>query len=600
MAIGKDIKDLYDLLVKQNLTDKSFDEFKVAAEDENYRDKVYSVLVNRNLYDGEKTQFDDNYFFEFSPAATKKKKDESDGTFQEEDMEFTSDTQDPNGLSESSENQNEVDPRADILNPFEASSSSLPPVPEGLKNPVGTKYGANVQVGEKDTWLEEMLGKNTVTDFFGDMWRAGQQGLGQGATIDDALNLYASGSSISEEDLQEYIKSVEEMESFGMSDEMKSFNKIYEKNGGGVLGFVLGAGQNPSILGQLFVSSIASMVNPAVAAGAGAGAATGAAVGGAAGAAGGPLAALTAAGGAVTGSLMGAGATLETGLSFTEFLKEEVDKKGLTFDQEGIRSVLEDPEALQSIRNRSASRGIAIGAIDGLTRGVAGKLAGKGVKAAKAAGKTVTKGMKGKAALGAALIEGVGGSTGEVAGRVVSGQEMDTAEILFEGVTGQASSVLSVPQAVTGKTVVELVAGEKGAKVQSQIDNLKSELGLGSLVSKGVNVFKPPKYGIKDNSGNVTKLSKAEILDFVSTSTLDEIRTMQFEITNDPELSAIVQAKKQKAQIGTEIPFFIEGEDRAKMVALEQEKANMKDPDLKVNKKRLSDIEAELDAIIDK
>ena len=119
------------------------------------------------------------------------------------------------------------------------------------------------------------------------------------------------------------------------------------------------------------------------------------------------------------------------------------------------------------------------------------------------------------------------------------------------------------------------------------------------MVSKGVNVFTPPKYGIKDNSGNVKKLSKAGILDFVSTSTLEEIRTMQFEITNDPELSAIVQAKKQKAQIETEIPSFIEGENRAKMVALEQEKANMKDPDLKVNKKRLSDIDTELDAIIE-
>ena len=90
MAIGKDIKDLYDLLIKQELTDKSFDEFKSAAEDQQYRDKVYEVLISRNLYDGEKTQFDDNYFFEFSPAAIKKKKDVSDGTFQEENMESTS------------------------------------------------------------------------------------------------------------------------------------------------------------------------------------------------------------------------------------------------------------------------------------------------------------------------------------------------------------------------------------------------------------------------------------------------------------------------------------------------------------------------------
>ena len=74
MAIGKDIKDLYDLLVKQELTDKSFDEFKSAVENEQYRDKVYEVLVDRNLYEGEKAEFDDNYFFEYTPAATQKKK----------------------------------------------------------------------------------------------------------------------------------------------------------------------------------------------------------------------------------------------------------------------------------------------------------------------------------------------------------------------------------------------------------------------------------------------------------------------------------------------------------------------------------------------
>ncbi len=446
------------------------------------------------------------------------------------------------------------------------------------ENPVGTRYGANVQVGEKNTWLEEMLGKNVVTDFFGDMWRAGKQGIGQGATVDDALKLYASGSSISDEDLQEYIAAVGEMDNIGMSDEMRSFNKIYENNGGGVLGFVLGVGANPTVLGQLFVSSIASMVNPAVAAGAGAGAATGAGVGAAAGAVGGPLAAITAAGGAITGTLMGAGATLETGLSFTEFLKEEVQKKGLTFNEEGIRAVLEDEEALQNVRNNSAARGIAIGVVDGLTRGIAGKIAGKGVKAAKAAGKTVSAAQKARAGLGAALIEGVGGSTGEVAGRAVSGQEMDTAEILFEGVTGQASSVLSVPQAITGKTATELL----------------------NVNVPGINIFKPPKYGLKDKSGNVTKMSKQDLEKFINTATPDQIRTMQFEIKNDPELQKIVQDKQQAAQIGSDIPPFIVGKDRAKMIALEQEKSNMKDPNLKVNKKRLADIEAELDGIIQK
>ena len=601
MAIGKDIKDLYDLLVKQELTDKSFDEFKSAVENEQYRDKVYEVLVNRNLYEGEKAEFDDNYFFEYTPAATQKKKDVSDGTSPTDDTDSMSDPRDLSGSSESSLNQNEVDPRVNnevdprvnLDNPFASATGGLPPVPEELKQPSGVRYGANVQKGEKNTWIEEMLGKNTVTDFFGDMWRAANQGMSQGGTVDDALNIYMQGSSVSEDDLQEYITAVEQMESMPMSDEMKSFNEIYDKNGGGILGFMLGVVSNPTVVNQLLISSVASMVNPAVLAGAGSGAAAGAAIG-ATGFSAGPLGVLTTGGGAITGTLAGAGATLETGLSFTEFLKEEVQKKGLNFDEEGIRQTLNDEDALQRIRNKSAARGLVIGAIDGITRGAAGQIAGKSVKAAKAAGKTVTRAMKAKAALGAAGIEAIGGSTGEAAARAVTGQEMDVADIGFEGITGQATSVLSIPTAVTGKTTIEMLGGEKGAKVQGQIDALKSELQLGNIVQKGINVFKPPKYGIKSKGGIVTPLTKQGILDFVSTATPSQIREMQFEIKNDPELQAIVTAKKERSQIDVMIPDFIQGEDRTKMIALETEKSNLGDTKLDVNKKREADINEQL------
>ena len=53
-----------------------------------------------------------------------------------------------------------------------------------------------------------------------------------------------------------------------VNDEMKSFNQIYENNGGGVLGFMFGVAANPTVIGQLFVSSVASMVNPDVIGGA--------------------------------------------------------------------------------------------------------------------------------------------------------------------------------------------------------------------------------------------------------------------------------------------------------------------------------------------
>ena len=588
------IRDLYQLIVDNNLTDKTFRQFEDAIQNDEYKAKIYEVLVSRQIFEGEPEEFTKLYFPEL------KKKDPAELTSRDQ--------------RDASDSVSELDQQNTL-------SVSLPDVPEAPQSTVGQdaprfqsdeqiriaranqeeisrrqeesrkvgqRYGVYKRAQkEKDTWLEEMLGKNFATDFFGDMWRAAMQGRGQGASIDEALQLYASGSTISDEDLKEYIQAVEQMDSYGMSDEMKSFNEIYENNGGGILGFVLGVGANPSVIGQLFVSSIASYVNPTVAAGAGVGAGAGALAGGgaaaAAGSIGGPIGTAVGAlggtgGGAIFGALAGAGATLETGLSFTEFLKEEVQKKGLEFNADGIREVLEDEDALQSIRNRSASRGIAIGVIDVITRGVASKVGGKGIRAAKKAKQQVTKGMKARAATTAAGIEAVGGGTGEVAGRAVAGQEMDVAEIGFETITGQTSSVLSVPQAVTGKTVTELLGVEL----------------------PGANVFMPPVYGILDKKGKLTKMSKLELEKFIDTATPDQIRTIQFKIKNDPALLKVVQNKQIKAQVDADIPAYIVGEDRIRMIELETELRTMPDTDLSVNKKRIKKINSELDAITDK
>ena len=95
-----------------------------------------------------------------------------------------------------------------------------------VTDPKGLRYGSALNAKEKDTALERAFGKNFVTDFFGDMYRAGVQGLGQGATVDDAIGAYIQGSSMSEEAIQDYINAVQASESAGMSDEMKSFNNI--------------------------------------------------------------------------------------------------------------------------------------------------------------------------------------------------------------------------------------------------------------------------------------------------------------------------------------------------------------------------------------
>ena len=94
------------------------------------------------------------------------------------------------------------------------------------------------------------------------------------------------------------------------------------------------------------------------------------------------------------------------------------------------------------------------------------------------------------------------------------------AEIGFEGITGQASSVLSVPQAVTGTSLTDVAR----------------------------NVFKPAKYGTISKGGDVTPTTKADVEAMVDTMTDEEIRTAQFDIKNDPELSNKITLRKQAAQ----------------------------------------------------
>lgn len=497
-----------------------------------------------------------------------------------------------------------------------------------LEKPTGERYGNYQNRGEENTWLERNLGKNFITDYFGDLYRAGAQGIAQGSTLDEALQLFVDGANASEEDVKEYLDVVGKMDQYGMSDEMAQYNKIYEDAGRGPWGVIKGLfltrGQ---IIPQVLVSSLSSMLNPTVAAGAGVGAATGAVaagtVGAAAGSIGGPVGtavagALSASGGAVGGMFAGASAVLETGLSFTEFLKEEVEKLGLEFDEEGVLETLSSPGVIQSIRNRAAGRGFTIGIIDGITRGVASQLVLKPAKVlaktAKAAGKQVSRLQKANNALKAAGIEAVGGSGGEVAARLVAGQEMDASEIALEGLVGNTSALLSVPQAITGKSAVELVAGEKaqaqvdqvtekvGAVKTKVFDNIKDASGRVydfTLGNKGLNVFRIPVYGIKNKAGDVTSMSKDEILEMITTMSPEDIRTAQFEVKNDPVMQEFITTEKEAAQLNLNLPDYIKGENRTETIKLEMELRNIKDPTLEANKVREKEIKTRLKEIVE-
>ena len=255
-------------------------------------------------------------------------------------------------------------------------------------------------------------------DLIDDIYGSAKAGWAQGQTVDDALALFAGGEDTDPETIQKYIDAVDKSRNQPVSQEMQDFNQIYEESGGGTWGFIKAIAQNPSVGPTTIVSSMVAMLNPASAAGAGVGAGTGAAIGSAATPIGTGV-------GAVSGAFAGAGGVLETGSSFTEFLQEALEEKGLEFNEEGIAEVLGDEDTLASIRGRSAARGGVIAIIDGLTGGLAGK-------AATATAKNAKRLAKLKGTLAATAVEGAGGGIGEASARLAVGQELDAREIGLE------------------------------------------------------------------------------------------------------------------------------------------------------------------------
>ena len=402
-----------------------------------------------------------------------------------------------------------------------------------------TEQFRNTQAGsppqtEQDTAIERAFGKNEVTDFFGDLYRSGVQGINQGATVDDALQLFAQGKNVSDEDLQEYIGAVKNMESFGPSEEMQDFTKIYEDEGKGLYGFIKGVVNNPSVLPQLFTSSIAAMLNPASLAA------------GAVGAAGGT--AIAPGVGTLAGGIAGISGALETGLSYTEFLKEELEKKGLGFDEEGIRKILEDEDAMDSIQNKALGRGISIAAIDALTGGLA---AGVTRKAALKTTKTLA------GTLGV-TVEAVGGATGEALAREVAGQEQDVAEVLFEGATGLSTAPISIA------------------------------LGLS----------KPAKY--KLNGGSAT-LKQVQTL--LNKGTAQEIAATDISIENNSELKALAETKKKDVILEQELKNVfpdIPDEGIQELLPLEKRRRALRDNPTKSAKNELIKVDEKIDEITNK
>ncbi len=313
---------------------------------------------------------------------------------------------------------------------------------------------------ENPTYLEQALGKWSVTDFIGDIYRAAKTGFYQGRVAGQASDIFFDGkANVDKEAIQEYVNAAKQLRDAPVSDEMVEFTETVQDNGGGVKGFIFGLLKNPSVAPQVVVSSMVGMFNQAGAAGATVGGAAGSVV---------PIL------GTATGAIAGATLGTETALSFSEFIQEELDKQNMELTTENVEAIFQDPEAMKRIRGRALARGLTIAVIDAVTAKMGGRVIKEGVRTGKRA-KAVTKSLG---------IEATGGGAGEAGARALAGQEMDVAEIGLEAVSpgvitgvNVAKSVIKPPKyTVNGQNV-------EGNDVMNFLDTATDEQILESNVT---------------------------------------------------------------------------------------------------------------------
>ena len=410
--------------------------------------------------------------------------------------------------------------------------------------------GTSLESQEDDTFIERALGKNIITDFFGDIYRSAEQGFAAAQAVGENLDLYNQGVDASDETILKAIEANRKAMGAGMSDEMRDFSRIYEEEGKGIWGFIKGVVNNPSIIPQVFTSSMATLAGsffdaPEVAGtaiGAGAtGALTGAAItGGATLGAGAPLGAFA---GGASGFFGGLGGAMEAGLTFGELLQEELKKEGKEFSLDNVKEFLADEEKYNLVKRRAVGRGLAIGAIESLSGGLATKAA-----------RTLSMAGRPLAAIGAGVaVESVGGGTGEIAGRLAADQEMDVAEIGFEAIAGTATAPVNV----------------------------------------AIGMLNQPTYKMHGK-----KSTKADILNQLKGDDVD-VSGVSFDVTNDPNLQKQIDDRFETINIKANLKNtrVTDEADINRMVELEKRKKALENNDTEAAKIELAEIRSELKEI---
>ena len=426
---------------------------------------------------------------------------------------------------------------------------------------------------EKPTWIEQIpgIGKNEVTDFFGDIYRSASSGWAAGKTVDEAFDVF-KGKEASDDEIMSFIEKSRELEGKGQADEVQALSKkmasLRKEGYNGVAAFFGAWWDNPSAMLQIATQSLAQMaaaltdseeVRGTAAAGAGGGAALGAGVGSIVPVVGTGAGAIA---GGIGGFMGGLSGSMEAGMTTAQLIQEEAVKDGLEWgslsDKERfdyVRKIQNDTEKFNDIKSKAVARGMTIGAIDGVTGAI---LPGVGNVAFKSVAKGAKSALAQAARVGStAALETAGGIASEVAGQAAAGQEFNLEEILIEGFADKT---------FTGVSII------KGA------------------VQGG------PKYSINGEKMNGKQfIDNIKILDDEAFVATDAIK-----VENSPAVEKLISDRRQNIAADQSVDSRINDvEDRAKAIKLINER-NKLSGNKEGNKIKITQVQAELDAIAKK
>ena len=427
-----------------------------------------------------------------------------------------------------------------------------------------------------DKWTDEQDNIPKDKGFVADLILSTKQGKERGYSTDEAFAIYGKGATISPEEMDAFIEQVKIMSELPETEAQAHFNKLSEEHGGGIWGTikaispyhsgVKGSLKSTEGLLHLMVSSGftigASLLDSDEAQLA---ATTGFGVGVASGkTAKGRLAK------GVGGAFVGVVGAMETSLTLTDLLKEELHAKGIDpndfekgFTAVNIRGILEDPEAIERIKKKSLARGLTIAAVEGLTLGLS-----RGV-ATQIGKKTMSKSAAG---IGATVTEGLGGSLGEAGGQIATGgvaepggfdlqkglENIDSREVFLEG-------LLETPGGVFSTDIVSRVKGRE----------------------------------YKINGSNVTKDRVVSILKDTDLSASEKAKVLSnIEIKNDDTLQSFVDNSLRDVDIELNIDSRVSNiNDRKSLVELEKKRIQAEIDAKKTGVFSVPDAQANLDNI---